>query len=419
MDHRTARATLFLGIITGIAVVLRLLAVWKLGESPANDELEYHAMAVNFVSGFGHSLNPGHFASFRSPAYPALLAIVYALSTINYQYVLVTQAVLQALMVAPIFFLARTITASLGVALLAALLFAFHTSFEIVSRLYAENLSIILMLPFLWGAYEALRRKDRWLLPTIITGLCAGGLGLTKPELSLLAPFTLVLCLFWRVTRGCWRRYAIMATVSMLMIGIWQLQNHETQKTDSGQDGLIVHALLDSTYYPAHTGTWWWTVSDMKKFEHELFQSRQYFHQHPDRTMLMDEMLEKIVEHPFGFMKLSFCRVLILWFSPPVGSSLLDRISPALRWAALIGKWVFVTLALGMLVRSLAWQPALLPFLAVALYWTGVYSLIISLRRYSYPLVAEECILAAWALWLLYSGWRRRKRERLERRAPV
>jgi len=337
MDHRTARTALFLGIIAGLAMVLRLLAVWKLGALPSHDELEYHAMAVNLVSGLGHSLNPGHFASFHSPAYPALLA---------------------------------------------ALLFAFHTSFEIVSRLYAENLSIILALPFLWGAYEALRRKDGWLLPAIIAGLCAGGLGLTKPELSLLAPFALVLCLFWRTTRGCWRRYAIMATISVLIIGIWQLQNHGIQKTGSGQGGFIVHALLDSTYYSAHTGRWWWTVSDMKKFEHELFQSRQYLHQHPDKTMLMDEMLEQIIEHSFGFMKLSFDRVLILWFSPPVGSSLLGWISPALKWAALIGQWLFVTLVLGMLVRSLARQPALLPFLAVTLYWTSVYSLIVSLRRY-------------------------------------
>jgi len=65
-----------------------------------------------------------------------------------------------------------------------------------------------------------------------------------------------------------------------------------------------------------------------------------------------------------------------------------------------------------MLLHSLRRRPELLPFLAVALYWTGVYSLTSALRRYSYPLVAEECVLAAWALIALVSAWEGRRLRR-------
>jgi len=413
MDHRSARTALFLGIITGLAVILRLLAVWKLGEPPGADGLEYHSIAVNLVSGHGY-FDQWQSATARNPAYPVLLAGVYALFGIHYQTALIAQAVLQACVVAPVFFLARSISGSQAAGLLAALLFAVNPFFEIVSLLYTENLQVILLLCFLWSAYEAVHRRAGWLLSAIIAGLCAGGLGLTKPELSLLAPCMLALCLLWRAVRDRWRQCVIMATISILMVGAWQVRNHAVQEqTGRDQSTILTEAILYSSAYPSHTGSWWWTVTDMSKLEDELKLAKQYRNNTPDRVM-ENELREHIKQHPFGYLKLSLSRALILWVSPPVGSSTLGRISPALKWGALSGQWLFVILALGMLVRSLKTRPELLPFLATALYWTGVYSLLGAWRRYGYPLVAEECILAAWALWLLYSGWRRHKRERSE-----
>ncbi len=418
MDYHTKRTALILGIITGLAVVLRLLVVWKLGAPPSSDGMEYHSIAVNLVSGYGY-FDQSQSATSRNPAYPVLLAGLYAIFGVHYQAALIVQAVLQAGMVVPVFFLARSMSGSQMAGLLAALLFAIYPSFEIVSLLYTENLQVILLICFLWSACEALRPRPDRLTPTLMAGLCAGGLGLTKPELSLLTPFMLVLCLLWRAVRDRWRQCLIMATISILMVGAWQVRNYAVQEhTGRGQFTVLTESILSSSAYPAHTGSWWWTVTDMSKIEDELKLAEQYRHSHSARE-LKNELRENIRQHPFGYLKLGICRMLILWVSPPPGSSTLGRISPVLKWGALAGQWLFVMLALGMLVRSLKTRPELLPLLAVALYWTGVYSLTAALRRYSYPLVAEECILAAWALWLQYSWWRQRKCERLEKREPA
>jgi len=417
MDYRTTRTTLVLGIITGLAMALRLFTVWKMGAPPDNDGLEYHSIAIHLLSGLGY-IDQHQFTTARSPVYPAFLAVLYALFGIHYQIALIAQAVLQAGMVVPVFFLARAISGSQATGLLAALLFAINPSFEIVSLLYTENLLVILLIFFLWSAYEALRCKVGWLLPAIIAGLCAGGLGLTKPELSLLTPFMLLLCLLWRAVRDRWRQCVIMTTIAMIMVGAWEVRNYNVREhMDRSQLYTLTEAIVFSSVYPAHTGSWWWTVTDMSKLENELARATQYRHKRTLRV-LENELREKIKQYPFGYVKLSICRVLILWVSPPVGSSMLGRISPVLKWSALAGQWLFVMLALGMLIRSLKTRPELLPFLVIALYWTGVYSLTGAWRRYGYPLVAEECILAAWGLWLLYSGWHQRRGERLKRRKP-
>ncbi len=393
------RIVLALACIIGLGLILRLIAVWQLGEPPGEDALEYHSIAVNLLSSFEYAFIPGHPTTFRGPAYPSFLAGIYGLSGIDYHNALILQALFHTGMIVAVFFLTVSLSQSVNAGLLASLLFALNPSFEITSRLYAENLSIILTFFFLWSTYRLLCCKTACLLPVIIAGVCAGLLGLTKPELSLLAPFMLVLCLLWKAARGHWKNCAIVAAISMLIIGSWQLRNYNIQETSGkGQADYLTWTLLDGFYYPAHTGSWWWPVTDMKEFEAEFSQYRKYEHSQPDKSLLVKELREKIRRNPIGFMKLCVSNILILWASPPVGSSFLGNISPVLKWAALAGKWIFILLALGMLALTLPKQYKLLPFLAIFLYWTGVYALIIARRRYGYPLIAEECVLVAWAL---------------------
>jgi len=404
-------ALLVLFLVLLLALLLRLLAVWQLGAPPSSDGLEYHSIAVNLVSGAGY-FDQWHSTTARDPAYPVFLAALYALFGTHYRYALLVQAVLQAGMVVPVFFLTRRLSGSREAALLAALLFAVYPAFEIVTLLYTENLQIILLICFLWAACVSLRTGRGRTATTLAAGLSAGVLALTKPELALLTPFMLLLCLAWRPVRRYWRRCVAMAAIALLLAGTWQMREWLVgEPTGRNQATILTETILYSSAYPAHTGSWWWPVTDMHAFELELAQAERYRHGTSVAEM-EKELYRKLLEHPLGYLKLSLSRLLILWVSPPVGSSMLDRISPVLRWVALVLQWLFVLTALAMLLHSLRRRPELLPFLAVALYWTGVYSLTSALRRYSYPLVAEECVLAAWALIALVSAWEGRRLRR-------
>lgn len=403
MDSRRAW---ILGLILLLAFVLRLAAVWAWGTPPHADALEYHTIAVNLLSGKGYSLGTGGApTAMRPPAYPVMLAGIYAVFGEGYHNVLYVQALLNTLLVLALFWLARRLSGSADAGLLAAGLFAIHTSFEIVSRQYSENLLLILVLGFMVSVYMALQKPGiGGVVWAIAGGIFAGLMGLTKPEMALLGLGLLLLGLLRPGMRAYRRHLALIAAVSLLMVGVWQVRNLSIK--DTSQDNLASFGLLPS-YYPALDGSWWWPVTDMKAQERVYSQAKLYFYRHGHVQMARD--IEKsVMAHPFLFMKLCASRVIILWAPPPVGSSALGRIDPALPGLALVLQYVFVLFALGTLFGYAARKPELLPMLGLALYMTLVYGLLSSFRRYGYVLVPELCLFAAWGAWDLLNGRRTR-----------
>lgn len=390
-----------LGLILLLALALRLAAVSVLGALPEKDALEYHTIAINLATGYGYALQPDEPTSLRPPAYPLFLAAVYAVSGPDYRHVLYLQALLNALLVIPLFWLARRMSGSVAVGMFAAGLFAVHTSFEVVSRLYAENLLIPLALGFVGALYMALRRPESGWGWSVAGGVAAGLMGLAKPEMGLLGIALFMLALLAPATRMHWRRLAVVALVSMLMIGAWQGRNLVVGSY--GQGDLAGSALLFS-YYPAITGSWWWPVTDMQALEGVRRQADDYLASH-DHAQMKQALETAIAGHPFDFVKLAASRVMILWASPPVGSTVLASVSPMLRWLALLAQYLFVAIAWGALLYFAAIHKArILPMLALALYMTVVYGLVHAIRRYGYTFVPEFCLLVAWGGWMLWHG---------------
>ena len=385
-----------------IALFLRLAAIWFLSAPPESDALQYHQIALNQLAGYGHAIEPGKPTTMRPPVYPLFLAGIYALTGSDYRHALYAQAILHSLLVFPLFWLGFRMSKRVSVGILSASLFAVHTSFEIVSRLCRENITVILVVLFLWSVYEGCRKPGAGKFA--VAGLISGLLGLTNPVFMPLGAALFLVSLLWPKSRKFAKLLFIQALISMLIITPWLIRNQMVP--DRGQEKLIIRALLYG-YYPAFTDKWWWPVTDMVALEKEREKASSFLGNQVQGRDLTSELREKILSHPLGAVKLAISRILILWVSPPVGTSLLKSYSPFLSSAGLVLQYFFVFLSLAVLACKLPQRPELLVFAVLALFLTGIYAIIHAIRRYGYPLTPQMCLFFAWGVLDL---WRRRTR---------
>ena len=383
-----------------IALSLRLAVVWYSGIPPEKDAREYHQIALNQLAGYGHAIEPGKPTTMRPPVYPLFLAGIYALTGSDYRHALYAQAILHSLLVFPLFWVGFRMSKRVSVGILSASLFAVHTSFEIVSRLCRENITVVLVVLFLWSIYEGCREPK--VGKFVVAGLISGLLGLTNPVFMPLGAALFLVSLLWPKSRKFANLLFIQALISMLIITPWLIRNQMVP--DRGQEKHINRTLLYG-YYPAFTDKWWWPVTDMVALEKEREKARSFFDNQVQGRDLTSELREKILSHPLGAVKLAISRILILWVSPPVGTSLLKSYSPFLSSAGLVLQYFFVFLSLAVLACKLPQRPELLVFAVLALFLTGIYAIIHAIRRYGYPLTPQMCLFFAWGVLDL---WRRK-----------
>ncbi len=387
-----------------LALLVRVVAVWVWGDVPVKDALQYHSIALNLVSGHGYAMVPDVPTSMRSPVYPVFLTVIYTLFGPDYHYAFYVQALLNALLVFPLFWFARRVSGSSLVGVCAAGLFAVHTSFYLVGYMYAENLIVWLGMGFVFCLYAILSGQGHRLRFSLLAGLCAGLMGLTKPEYALLGVATLLFALLWPTARAYWRIWLLVSVVSLLVVGSWQLRNFVVAPPE--QKGFIKETIIFSNC-PALTGEDWWYVTDMVRLEQQRAACHQLFDALP-RDELVARVRDIWLEQPLTMLKLMTSRVLILWVSPPVGSSTLTGISPWLGWGGMLGQYVFVGLAMVMACAGFARRKEFFPFILLAVYMTVVYGLMHSIRRYGYPFVPELCFLFVYGVWMLRERWGKR-----------
>jgi len=397
------------GLLAGLlllALALRIGALWLWGGAPPEkDALEYHSIAMNMLSGFGYSIQADVPTSLRPPVYPTFLAAVYSLFGPEYRHVLYVQALMHALLVLPLYWLGKRLSGSSVVGLLAAALFAVHPSFEIISRLYAENLLVPLLLLFLFLMQQAMSAERHGLIYALGAGLTVGLMGLTKPEYGLLGLGCLLLALLWSESRRYWGRWLAVTLISVCMLGAWQVRNINI---DVSQDHQLAREAFVFANCPAMIGDGWWSVTDMQELERQRTACHAYLDTQPmaEQSMSVKEMW---FDRPWLMTKLVLSRVMILWASPPVGISQITDISVGLKWLAILAQFAFVGLAFAALLRLVPVRPELFSFLAVAVYMTIVYGLLHAIRRYGYPFVPELCLMFSYGLLMLYEKWKNRK----------
>ncbi|MBN2517137.1 MAG: glycosyltransferase family 39 protein [Deltaproteobacteria bacterium] len=404
--NKKAVALFALSIIFVIAFSSRIIAVQLLSSEPDKDALQYQQIALNLIDGYGYALEPGVPTTLRPPLYPLFIAGIYALTGKNYCHVLYAQALLHALLVFPVFFLGYRISRQTLVGIFSAGLFAIHTSFEIVSVLYRENIIVILIVLFLWFLYEGFRKPSA--MKFIGAGLLSGLLGLTNQVFIPLSIAILLLYLIWPRKQNLLKLIVVHTLISLLIVVTWQVRNHLLP--DKGEKKHVTWA-LEFAYYPAFSGDWWWPVTDMVELEKKRDEARNFLTDHEDNRNIKSRLVKTLAAHPLNTAKLMMSRILILWMSPPVGTSQLKSCCQPLALLAFGLQCLFVMIGLIILVYKLPRQPELFIFAAFALYVTAVYAVTHSIRRYGYPLVPQECIFFSWGISTFYHMIKYRKEQ--------
>lgn len=196
------RAISALAIIVVVALVLRAVVTILLPESEWRDAQQYHDLARNLLAGNGFSLEhaaPYKPTMFREPLYPAFLAFAYLLPGPDVGMARALQAMLGAATCVCTFLLARKVTGSQRIAVIAAMLTAVQPTLLLyTAKILSETLSAFMAtLGLLFFAHAWVTRRPRWFA---IAGLVLGLTALVRSALILLPP-----CLVAVYALGWWR----------------------------------------------------------------------------------------------------------------------------------------------------------------------------------------------------------------------
>jgi 4-amino-4-deoxy-L-arabinose transferase-like glycosyltransferase len=228
------RIFLLLFLITDLALILRLYAVSRLGESDIVTYSESGITANNLVNGKEYTFDffgqrPDHpLQAFMPPMYPGLIAFClrfFANPALGLEFI---QALFSTLTVVAIFFVAREFSSQPGTALLTALGVATYPVFVIMCAIPIQTtLNTFLLLVLMLASMMLLKNLSlKW---AGISGILIGINILTRPALAGFVP----LLLFWlwlNTRRDILRLFKVAATIVLLMTVTllpWVLRNYQ------------------------------------------------------------------------------------------------------------------------------------------------------------------------------------------------
>jgi tetratricopeptide (TPR) repeat protein len=199
-------------VLVGLAVLLRLAHIWNSRANPtfwapAVDPGWYDQAAQNILMG-----NWGPFPFFRAPAYPALLAAVYAVFGRDLMAARVLNAALQGAAVWAVWRVGRAYVAP-AVGVIAALLLAVNgTAIYFAGEILSTSAEMLAAILGLWATLRLTR--DHGLPVVMVCGLAWGAAALVRPNFLFVFPVALTVVYF--STRAISGRRALTAGVVWL-----------------------------------------------------------------------------------------------------------------------------------------------------------------------------------------------------------
>jgi 4-amino-4-deoxy-L-arabinose transferase-like glycosyltransferase len=215
-------------VLLVFAISFALRAAWAawVEVTPVSDFRGYDLMAVRWLD-TGVFGGPGRYA-YRTPGYPAFLALIYAVFGHSWKAAAFAQAVLGALTSGFVTALATYVLSSRG-SVVAGLLHALSpTALAYVPVLASENLAVLLLIVGLLLVAIA-RRASGWAAggASLTSGLLLGLLLLVRPAAIFFVPAWVGLVV-WSSVR---RRLVVLPPVlvmlaAMLVLSPWIVRNH-------------------------------------------------------------------------------------------------------------------------------------------------------------------------------------------------
>lgn len=217
-----------IGLLYSVALLVRLVVLGATGRLLRPEVFEYEVMAMNLLAGRGlvYEFLGIPYASFTGPVYPALCAVVYAVTGSSHVAMVVVQALLSAMIPVVIAGLGRELFGN-RVGLLAGLFVTVHPGLLIyTTKLHPLVLETLLFSSVAWGALWLRRRPSRWRQGWV--GLALGLAILSRPTAILLMGLVAVwLCAGQTMSRA--RALRVALGTLMIALGVvlpWTLRNY-------------------------------------------------------------------------------------------------------------------------------------------------------------------------------------------------
>ncbi|MCX6600578.1 MAG: tetratricopeptide repeat protein [bacterium] len=181
-------------VLVGLAVLLRLAHIWNSRANPtfwapAVDPGWYDQAAQNILMG-----NWGQFPFFRAPAYPALLAAVYAVFGRDLMAARVLNAALQGAAVWAVWRVGRAYVAPAAGVIAALLLAVNGTAIYFAGEILSTSAEMLAAILGLWATLRLTR--DHGLPAVMVCGLAWGVAALVRPNFLFVFPVALAAVYF-------------------------------------------------------------------------------------------------------------------------------------------------------------------------------------------------------------------------------
>lgn len=394
--------TRFLLIILFLSLVIRLGLIFSVTEPIDRDAKEYYEIAQNLVAGKGFSIDGIEPTARRSPGYPIFLASIIAVFGSNPQALYLTQALINVLTIYLIYLALKYSKVKSSLRLLIAVLLSLSTSFVYVNVLYAEILTMFVVSQVLLLTLHP-GISSRPFQKSLLIGILLGFLVHLRPTFLYLPFFMIFFVIIIKIfkRRFAIRNHLVTAVIALIIVVPWTIRNYVAFRQFIPLVSAGGGELWGANFEIAER-TVWNSVSDIEKYEEQRTAShalqnrliteyrQKYNLQNPEdlNRFLSKQGQTIILRHPFRYGLLSFNRLMIFWFSPPIGSTTLKAISPAVFIVILLFKHLLTILSIfGIYKFARQDFSGAAVCLAILLYLTLLHSATHSIQRYFLPLI--------------------------------
>lgn len=396
-----SRRRLILGILV-CAVVVRLGALVFFPQPIEGDSPGYDRIARNFLAGRG-CIEDNGLAAHRTPLYPFMLAVIYAVSDHNVPMVYLVQILMDLVCVYLVYRIAQMIFGSDKVGLCSAVLYALYPTFIVNSiTLLTETPFTLLILIFVFAFLRACVTQSWGDLSTSALALAASAL--CRPVTVGFMPLFL-LYLFCNA-RGVdlsirLRRGAVVLAAFSILVVPWGIRNYRLLGAFVPSTTSVGHHLLYAqTPIVLKRDLWGETTYPM------YYETLRQLGEHGADALpeaAADKKLKALAvriirEHPFQFVSMSVNRFIRLWLNVGYGYAP----SPA-AWLVFWGQLgILVVASYGYFVLKGRWRGKFGVASLLIIYFTLVHSVMHAAYRYIVPVmpfVLMVCAHACIQLW--------------------
>jgi 4-amino-4-deoxy-L-arabinose transferase-like glycosyltransferase len=402
------RIVLELTLLTLVGFIVRILVaqlfLGGLSRGYEGDESGYMSLAMHIAQGLGFTDKSGTPTSYVAPGLPILLMIPISFLGPHLPGIRLYMCLIESLLIPACYLLARSVSHSRIIGLIAAAIAIFFPTWIIPSGAILTDIPATIFVTLLmWMLIESNRRES--LLWFTASGV-VWSLGILVRAVSLSYALAIILWLLLRV-RGWRRRVAAIAAVIIsagCVLAPWTIRNtrvHGEFVLVSTQGGVELY----KSNNPEATGI---LAIDHAHFYEGLAQQypRERFPGEAERSrMFQGDAIRFIIENPYRFAELCFIRFVQFWklYSPRV--PLINSIGVIASFGLILPFFVI------QLVRR-SWRPGPeMLFLFIILCHTSVAVVFGSILRYRLPIEPMILVMAIQGFYSVFAIMRNRPRQ--------